>query len=221
MLAYNAAMDPSRRVRKKRAYHHGDLRRSLINAALRLVEEHGESALTLREVARMAGVSHQAPYRHFADRTALVAAVAEEGFRELHTEMVEKTRNAPNAQAALHGIGVTYVLFAVEHRAHFRVMFGADAAAARSSSPSLDAACEAVFGALTQAIAGVKSMTSDETDPLALALTAWSLVHGLASLLVEGQLERRVPGTPKELSEVVSNILRRGFGAPAKVPKTN
>jgi AcrR family transcriptional regulator len=213
-------MELSRRVRKKSAYHHGDLRRSLINAALRLIEEHGEAAVTLREVARMAGVSHQAPYRHFADRTALIAAVAEEGFRALHTEMVEKTGKAPDALAALRSLGVAYVLFAVEHRGHFRVMFGADAAAARKNSPSLDAACEAVFGTLTRAIAGFKTVTSDESDTLSLALTAWSLVHGLSSLLVEGQLERRVSGTPKELSELVTRVLRRGLVAPAQTLKT-
>jgi AcrR family transcriptional regulator len=213
-------MDPSRRVRKKRAYHHGDLRRSLLNAALRLVEEHGEAAVTLREVARMAGVSHQAPYRHFADRTALIAAVAEEGFRELHTELVEKTRNAPDALAALRTIGVTYVLFAVAHRGHFRVMFGAEAAAARTRAPSLNAACEAVFGTLTQTIARVKTGTSDDTDTLARALNAWSTVHGLASLLVEGQLERLAPRTPNQLSEFVTSILRGGAAASAKASKT-
>jgi AcrR family transcriptional regulator len=215
-------MDPSRRVRKKRAYHHGDLRRSLLNAALRLVEEQGEAALTLREVARMAGVSHQAPYRHFADRTALVAAVAEEGFRELHAELVEKTGAAPDALSALRAVGVTYVLFAVAHRAHFRVMFGADAAAARATSPSLDAACEAVFGTLTQAIARVQSLAPDVDvgDPLALALSAWSLVHGLASLLVEGQLESRAPQAPKDLTELITTVLRHGLALHTKIPVT-
>jgi AcrR family transcriptional regulator len=213
-------MDPSRRVRKKRAYHHGDLRRSLLNAALRLVEERGEAALSLREVARMAGVSHQAPYRHFADRTALVAAVAEEGFRELHAELVEKTGAAPDPLSALRAAGVTYVLFAVAHRAHFRVMFGADAAAARATSPSLDAACEAVFGTLTQAIARLQSVAPDIGDPFALALSAWSLVHGLASLLVEGQLESRLPQVPKDLTELITTVLQHGLALHTKVPTT-
>jgi len=213
-------MDPTRRVRKKRAYHHGDLRRSLLNAALRLVEEQGEAALTLREVARMAGVSHQAPYRHFADRTALVAAVAEEGFRELHGELVEKTTAAPDALSAMRAVGVTYVLFAVARRAHFRVMFGADAAAARATSPSLHAACDAVFGTLTQAIARVQSVGADIDDPMALALSAWSLVHGLASLLVEGQLVRIAPGAPTDLTELITTVLRHGLALHTKVPTT-
>jgi AcrR family transcriptional regulator len=210
-------MDPSRRVRKKSGYHHGDLRRALINAALRLVEEQGAAAVTLREVARMAGVSHQAPYRHFADRTALLGAVAEEGFLALYAEVVEKTRKVPDALSRLHAIGATYVLFAVAHRAHFRVMFSAEAAVSRSKTPSLDAAGAAVFGALTEAIGGAKRMTSDETDTLALALTCWSTVHGLATLLVEGQLERRVPGSAKELTELVTSILRRGL-VPSRKP---
>jgi AcrR family transcriptional regulator len=207
-------MERSPRVQKKSAYHHGDLRRSLIHAALRLVQNRGASAVTLREVARMAGVSHQAPYRHFTDRTELLAAVAEEGFRSLHAELVEQTRKATDAPAALQTIGVTYVVFAVEHPGHFRVMYGAEAAACRENKPSLAAAADAVFTTLTQTIAEVQRDRPGGPDTLDYALTAWSVVHGLASLLVDGQLlDRRAYAgrSPRALAELVTITLRRGL----------
>jgi AcrR family transcriptional regulator len=204
-------MAAARRVQKKTAYHHGDLRRALINAALRLVEEQGASAVTLREVARMAGVSHQAPYRHFADRSALLAAVAEEGLRELHTELVEASRNAPDVLGALRACGVTYVVFAVAHPAHFRVMHSAEASS--SDDPGLIAASDAVFTLLTRAVAEARTGEASEPDTLAYALAAWSIVHGLASLLVEGALTRRpyANKSPRELANMALDTLREGF----------
>ena len=206
-------MERSPRVQKKSGYHHGDLRRSLVNAALQLVQEQGAAAVTLREVARMAGVSHQAPYRHFADRSELLAAVAEEGFRALHAELVGATRKAADPSSALRAIGVTYVTFAVAHPAHFRVMFGAEAAACLEGKPSLAAAADAIHGLLAQTIAEVQRTIRGGPDTLDYALTAWSVVHGLASLLVEGQLERRVYAnrSPRELAELVTSTLRGGL----------
>ena len=208
-------MKPVRHVRKKSAYHHGDLRRALTDAALRMVERHGASAMTLREVARMAGVSHQAPYRHFANRSELLAAVAEDGFRTLNAEMLKAMQAAPDAATAFRAAGITYVVFAVDHPAHFRVMFGADAAACHRKVPSLAAAGDALFGVLTKGIADVKRGLPAEHDILDIALTAWSLVHGLASLLVEGQLQGHsyAERTPRELADLVTRTMKLGFGA--------
>jgi AcrR family transcriptional regulator len=211
----NTSPLPARaKVKKKTAYHHGDLRRALVVAALKLVEQGGASAVTLREVARMAGVSHQAPYRHFPDRAALLAVVAEEGFRALHTELVEATRAAPNPPAALRAFGVTYVLFAVAHPAHFRVMNSAEASS--SENPALVAASDAVFVALTQHIAEARGDSPGAQSTLEYALAGWSTVHGLASLLVEGQLRRRPYSTksPEELANMALDTLRRGIGLP-------
>jgi len=205
------------RVRKKIAYHHGDLRRALTDAAVGLIERQGAGAVTLREVARMVGVSHQAPYRHFADRSELLAGVAEEGFRALHAEMVKSMREAPDAATAFRMAGITYVVFAVKHPAHFRVMFGADAAACRGKIPSLAAAGEALSGVLTMGVAEAKRGMPGENDTMDIALSAWCLVHGLASLLVEGQLQGRSFGrTPRELAELVTRTVRLGFGAEPK-----
>jgi AcrR family transcriptional regulator len=203
-----------RRVHKKAAYHHGDLRRALADAALRLIESKGMGAVTLREVARMVGVSHQAPYRHFADRSELLAAVAEEGFRSLSAEMVKQMQQAPDAASAFRTAGITYVVFAVEHPAHFRVMFGADAAAWRSRTPSLAAGGAAVLGLLTKWIAEIKrDMPPGGSDVLDIALTAWSLVHGLAFLLVDNQLHGHpfAERSPRALAELVTDTVK-GFG---------
>jgi AcrR family transcriptional regulator len=105
-------------------YHHGDLRNALVEAALRLIAEHGAQALTLRAAARAAGVSPAAPYRHFADKEALLAAVAEDGFEKLSRRMRAAARGASDAAARLLAIGEAYVAFARAHSAHFHVMFG-------------------------------------------------------------------------------------------------
>jgi AcrR family transcriptional regulator len=206
---------PSPRVKRKTAYHHGDLRRALINAALRLINESGASAVTLREVARRVGVSHQAPYRHFADRAALLAAVAEEGLRALHTELSQAARKEPDVLSALRACGVTYVLFAVAHPAHFRVMHSAEASA--SDDPDLQAASDAVFALLTQTIAEARVGAGGEAATLEYALAAWSIVHGLASLLVDGQLRRRpyAKKSPRELANMALDTLRRGLATRA------
>src|SRR5437879_2813384 len=101
---------------KKRPYHHGNLRQALVDAALELIEERGVSALTLREVARRVGVTHAAPQRHFADRAALVAAVAEEGFRGLGAHVAVVRASARTPAQRLRALGVAYVEYALAHR---------------------------------------------------------------------------------------------------------
>src|SRR5258708_6887496 len=114
---------PVPRVPRKKSYHHGDLRRALLDAALALLEKSGVEALTLREGARRVGVTAGAPYHHFADKEAIVASVAEEGFVELG-EAMAAARDAADPASRLGAMGRSYVRFAVAHPAHFRVMFG-------------------------------------------------------------------------------------------------
>src|SRR5215217_5217974 len=106
---------------ESRPYHHGDLRSALVRSALELLRAHGPEALTLRAVARAAGVSQAAPYRHFADRRALVAAVAEEGFRRLHAELLAAVQASPGPRG-FREIALAYVRFARENPAEYRVM---------------------------------------------------------------------------------------------------
>lgn len=159
--------------RRKTSYHHGDLRAETLAAAAKLLEEQGPAGVVLREVARRAGVSHNAPYRHFADRGALLAAG--EGFRELG----ERLR-----QSAPEAMGEAYVAFALAHPQRFRLMFGGLVPLA--SDPALATASRQAYEALLQAFRD----RGDIGDPAAAAAAAWSLVHGLAHLLLDGHFRQ-------------------------------
>src|SRR6476469_957088 len=116
----------SRRPRKKRAdrYHHGDLRRALVDEALRTIDRHGVEALTLRGAGEALGVSRTALYRHFTDKQALVAAVAREGFRTFRLALVDVWEHHGRGRAGFEAMGEAYLRFAIDHAAHYRVMFG-------------------------------------------------------------------------------------------------
>ena len=208
-LARKSARRPA--VQRER-YHHGDLRRALVDAALKLVRRGGTAALTLRAAARLAGVSQAAPYRHFADKQALLASVAEEGFRAMTAAMRRAT--SPHEDQPLlkfRALGLSYVDFACSHPAHFRVMFGPELAD-RSTHPSLAEAGAEAFKLLVASIADCqKAGFAREGDPEELAMTAWSTVHGLSALVVNGQLGAR--GVPiDELGERVTQNLFLGLG---------
>jgi len=207
-------------MRVSRPYHHGDLRRALLAAALYILRTEGSAALTLRAVARRAGVSHQAPYHHFADRAALVAAVAQDGFERLADEVDRARSAAPNPVAQFQEGGVAYVVFAVRHPEHYRVMFGPELAD-RSAHAELDRAARRVFETLSAPPGGL--LPPAATGPGAVRSTLWSVVHGLAMLLIDGQLEGRAgrapgvgPTAARRLALEVTDIL--WFGLQALVP---
>lgn len=154
-------------------YHHGDLRAAVLSAAGRLIEKEGLAGLSVREAARRAGVSHNAPYRHFPDRDALLAALAAEGFARL-TKALEGRSGRE--------LGEAYVGFALGHPERFRLMFGGLLELDRY--PELRAQAEATHGRLTSAFAALGA------DARFAAAAAWSLVHGLAQLILAGHLER-------------------------------
>jgi AcrR family transcriptional regulator len=164
---------------KKSSYHHGDLRAATLRAAGKLLEDQGPGGVVLREVARRAEVSHNAPYRHFADREALLAALAAEGFERLGGEL--------SACPPAH-MGEAYVQFALAHPQRFRLMFGGLVPLARD--PVLAAASRQAYEALLQAFQG----RSDIADPGAAAAAAWSLVHGLSHLLLDGHFGEATQG---------------------------
>ncbi len=202
---------------RKRAYHHGDLRQALLDAAIPLLRKGGHDALTLRAVARAAGVSQTAPYRHFADRSALVAAVAEDGFRRLHAQMVSaiaepgRTLGAPpqTARGGLQALAVTYVRFALAYPAEYRVMFGAGVPASRDGS-----ARQAVFEFLRRGIAMLQEQKLVRGgDSHAMALTAWALVHGLAMLALDGQVSGKPAKSADELTVAATELLMFGMAA--------
>jgi len=163
--------------RRKPAYHHGDLRTSVLRAAGKILEKEGLDAVTLREVARRAGVSHNAPSRHFPDREALLAALAGEGFAKLGEAQQEAA-----ATGGARALGEAYVRFALAHPQRFRLMFGGRVSIA--SHPALREAALKTFDAVA------KAMAARVPGPSArdAAVAAWSLVHGLALLLLDDRI---------------------------------
>jgi AcrR family transcriptional regulator len=170
-------------MRKKRPYHHGNLREALLEAAIRLVAEVGPTGFTLREVARRADVSHNAPYRHFRDKEELLAAVAAQGFRELKQAMLEASKSQLTALDRLKRSGLGYVSFALRRPEHFTVMF--DAPLAKTNYPEFAEAAEEAFGTLVGFVEACQLEGQfSRDDVMQRALAAWSLVHGIAKLAV-------------------------------------
>jgi len=200
---------------KRGRYHHGDLRRALLDAALAVLTEADARALTLREVARRAGVTHAAPYRHFTDKEALLAAVAEEGFRTLTDVMREEMgRASDDPVERLEALGVGYVRFALAHPAHFEVMFHPELHYERETC-TLQEAADTTFGLLLSSVQAAQAAGKLRGDqPLPFALLCWSTVHGLATLLVHGNfqhVEDQLPQSPGELARQMTRDLTRGL----------
>ena len=169
----------------KATYHHGDLRAELVRAAMELLEERGESALSLRAVARRAGVSPAAPYRHYADREALVSAVAAVGYREL-AERLAAAHPSPSTPEQLASVAIAYVQFALERPALFRIMFGEPCDHDNDERVAATAAVSLYVRAIV-------ARSFPQADADALATAVWALVHGLAFLHLDGKLDARTP----------------------------
>ncbi len=175
------------------AYHHGDLRRAIIEATVALLAEQKHWDFSLREVARRAGVSHNAPYNHFADKQALLAAVATVGFESLRAQMQRRAARTPEPSEALVAIGTAYVRFGVRHPAQYRLMFGlALATEAGGLPPVMAEAAAAAKAVLAEVVRrGVQSghfaVSAAGPKGVKLAiLVSWSLVHGLTMLAIDG-----------------------------------
>lgn len=181
-------------------YHHGDLRRALLDSALEAVGQHGPAAVSLRDVARRAGVSHAAPTHHFRDKTGLLTALATEGWTLLADALAETAQR----DESFAELGVTYVVFATTHPAHFAVM--RSPGLARADDPEL-AAAQGRAGTQLRAGASRYSGTDQQPDGYSdTALAGWSLVHGLATLLLEGAVAPE-PGT--DVATLARSVTRR------------
>jgi len=200
---------------ERATYHHGDLRNALLDEAARLVAERGAEGFSLREAARAVGVSATAAYRHFADRTALLAAVASDGFARLAAAMERATARvaAPagsraRAAAVLAAVGEAYVEFAVRHPARYRVMFGPWMGAAPGCAPGVGPSGRDPYQLLVDALDGL--VAAGAVAPAARAggeVVAWSAVHGLAALLVDGLLDLGPTERAAAIGLVVGNVL--------------
>jgi AcrR family transcriptional regulator len=173
------------------SYHHGDLRAACLRAAIELLEENGSAGLSLRAVARRAGVSPTAPYRHYADRDTLVSAVAAEGYRELAI-MLAAAHPSPSTPDDLAAVAAAYVRFALDHPAMFRAMF------AEPCDPRSDERVAAT-AAITEYVTDlVRHAFPTVDDPAALSTAVWALVHGLAFLHLDGKLDSSTPDVVAE-----------------------
>ncbi|HWO12359.1 MAG TPA: TetR/AcrR family transcriptional regulator [Polyangiaceae bacterium] len=175
----------------KDQYHHGDLRRALLQAAVRTLHKHGLDALTLRAVGEELGVSRSALYRHFADKSALLTAVASEGFRMLRSELSAAWQGAGKGRAGFEAMASAYVRFAVQNPWHYRVMFGSGFEL-QHADPELVEEGTAAFGALVGALVEQQAQRLVRPDdPQTQAHFVWALVHGIAMLAIDGSLQHQ------------------------------
>ena len=202
------ATQAKRKPHQPAPYHHGDLRNALITAGLAILTEEGVNALSLREVARRAGVSHAAPYRHFNDKDALLAAIAEEVGGRLTPYLLDALARFPNDyRAQFLEMGWAYVRFGLENPDQLRVIFGNFV-----SSPN--APFRAAFELLIETIRrGQAAGIFVEAEPLNLAMAMWAMVHGLAMLMIENSIipqDVLEAATKEQLARTCVQILFNG-----------
>jgi AcrR family transcriptional regulator len=181
-------------------YHHGDLKRALTHAALALVQEKGPKGFTLREVARRAGVSVAAPYRHFADKAQLLAAVATRGFVQLHETLSAIAPETADLTKKVLDMGRAYVRWAVTHPDYYQVMFGSEL---NKNDPDLLTAGSRAFDDLLDVIVRCQhARLLSDGDPREIAGPTWSLLHGIASLTIGRDLKHvGIRDDPQALAE--------------------
>ena len=197
----------------RRGYHHGNLKEALIQAALDLIRAKGPVGFTFAEAARAAGVSPAAPYRHYRDRDALVADVAQRGF-VLFGNVLQAAwdEGRPDPIRALDAVGKAYLAFARSKPAYYAAMF--ESGVPTSANPDLAAAADRAFEMLRRAVeAVVATMPPKDRPPVTMmALHIWSQAHGIASLFARADPGRRpIPMSPEDLLEAATLIYLRGL----------
>lgn len=177
--------------RLRRAYHHGDLRATLLDEVEAIIREQGIGVVSIREVARRARVSHAAPAHHFGNKSGLLTAFAVQGYERL-AEMVQAMVAAARATSppdVLAAMGRAYVTFAVDNPEHFGVMFPGDLL--DQQDPAYITASDRCFGPLVDVVRRAEQEGYLMDDPMLVAASAWSIVHGLASLWLSGRVQAR------------------------------
>lgn len=211
---------PSRAGRRRTSYHHGDLREALLTAAVELVEARGPDGFTLREAARKVGVTHTAPYRHFANRDALIVGVAQQGFEGLHAAAEARLRGLTDPRDRLQALGIAYVEYAVAHPSHFRVMHGD--IADTCSDPQFAQIKGATFGRLLEIVGACQQAGLIPAGSVPrYALAAWATVHGLADLLMSGAAHRMglAGGTVETVAREVTEVVMAAMGGRPPRPR--
>ena len=205
----------------RRGYHHGNLRETLIRAALELIAQKGPAGFTFADAARWAGVSPAAPYRHFRDRDALLADVARRGFELFEAALAHAwDEGRPDAYRAFENVGRAYLSFARNEPAHYSAMF--EAGISLDADPALQQAANRAFEVLRRASETLAALVPPEKRPpgLMMSLHIWALSHGVASLFARGDAGRRsLPMQPEELLEAGVLVYLRGLGLIAEPQK--
>jgi AcrR family transcriptional regulator len=211
------------KIRKKPqgSYHHPDLEQALVDAAIRTIGKRGVDALTLRDIGTQLGVSRTAIYRHFEDKSALLARVSLEGFRRFRRAL-EAARDGARKRGAepIEEMGVAYVRFALTNEAHYKTMFG-DTFEAPDRYPELNQEGRAAFEVLLDTV--VQEQAAGRIDPhqepLRLARLLWATVHGIATLGMAGRLTENggSAATLEELSRLHSQIMLTGLRMPSRI----
>ena len=165
------------------------VQRSVLDAALEIIALDGPDAVSMREVARRAGVSHQAPYHHFSDRAGIFAAIATEGFQTLANEFQTVMADSVNPSRSCFA---AYVRLAMDHPGHFRVMFRADLSGVLTHEGAA-AAADSAFAELLEMVARITGRPADGVASFTWASLMWSSAHGFATLLIDGPLACRLP----------------------------
>ncbi len=219
LMGYNFTMSTNLTTARKckepaKPYHHGDLRTEILRAASELLEENNITSLSLRAVAKRAGVSHTAPYRHFKDKESLLAGIACLGFERLSLQMTQAVASHPNDPVSqLLATGRQYVKLVLEYPQCTHLMFSG-ILPCDDTYPILKAAGNAAFDGLKFIIeAGQLSGVFRSAETELLALTAWSGMHGLGLLLVTGDLPDilSIPADPDEITAAVTKLLLEGL----------
>lgn len=195
----------------QRPYHHGDLRRAILDAALEVIAISGPGAVSLRDLARRAGVSHAAPAHHFKDKAGLLTAIAVEGNEILALSLTEGLAEDPDD---LRGLGARYVRFALDHPAHFEVMFRPDLY--HQDAPEMVAAKARPAKVLRGAVDALSAQRQGPDAELA-RLAAWSLAHGFVTLARSGNLASAVGGRePTEVFKAIASLMFTGHNEPSR-----
>ena len=203
-------------MKPKRPYHHGDLKRALLDAALELVRTQGAEAFTLREVARRAGVSHNAPYRHFQDKGELLSAVAIEGYERLRESMVRAAESGTTPEEKFRLSARGFLDFALRYPEHFKVIFDSPQ---RYGHPEARAAGERTFGTLVGYIEQCQSAgVLPQDNARMLALIYLATVQGMAKLAITGRLPFSGIDEVFKFFDKAGSALTRGLAQPESEP---
>lgn len=192
-----------------KTYHHGDLREALIKKAIEMIAENGVESVTMRSLGQQLGVSRAAPYRHFEGKVALLTAVATQGYTQLQTAMKNACTHSDELLTCYYKTGEAYIRFATENPTLYHLMFG-EKSVSRETAPHLAEAADNAFATLQTIIEQCQQASLLKVgNPCLLAYATWAMVHGVASLIIDGQLHDDV--TPDDVIQFSYQALAGGL----------